>query len=651
MHKLLHCFVLLAATLPVATQAGEPSDAQRKLFLESYRKVEARKAVDVEASMRALGDYVLGPYLRYGELRARLAQAEPTAVRTFLNKHGDLAAAESLRRDYLGMLGERGEWKAFLSLYKPTNVTSLRCYRLRALRSEAAIDAAWRAEARSVWNAGGSDVRACDPVFEAMAASGDLSADDLWARAMAAVEAGDSRRVERLKPRLDQSRQRLLEQWLSVVKRPALLRSAELELAPAIAPNAIRAGLHRMAKDQPEEAMALVDSLADRFKLGELERAKARRAIAVRAAWSQHPQALEWLATLPEAALNDDVLLWRARLTLLTQDWSKLLTAIEALPESMQAEPQWRYWRGFALDQTGREEEGRALLGELAGERQYYGFLAADHLRRPYNFNNQPARFDEAELALLEADIGIQRAREFHRLGLKNEAAMEWRAALARFDKEQQARAAALALKWGWYDRAVLTANAAGLDDALDLRFPTPYREQVEHYSRMHKLDPAITYAILRKESAFRVDAVSPVGALGLMQVMPQTGKQIARELKLRPPGRHGLLEMDTNLRFGSYYLSSMLDRYGGNLALAAAAYNAGPHRVSMWVERNPDVLPTVWIEGISFAETRDYVKSVLAFRAVFDWQLHGRHSRVADYLRPLDKGMVCRIAQGESYC
>src|SRR5690606_41923494 len=108
---------------------------------------------------------------------------------------------------------------------------------------------------------------------------------------------------------------------------------------------------------------------------------------------------------------------------------------------------------------------------------------------------------------------------------------------------------------------------------------------------------PHITYAVVRRERAYRPDAASPVGALGLMQVMPQTGRQVASRLRVeRPAG--GLLDVDTNLKLGSAYLRAMLDRYNGNLALAAAAYNAGPHKVADWLNRNAGLPPTVWIRS-----------------------------------------------------
>ena len=221
---------------------------------------------------------------------------------------------------------------------------------------------------------------------------------------------------------------------------------------------------------------------------------------------------------------------------------------------------------------------------------------------------------------------------------MKLEARREWHAAINRMPLQEQVAAAVLAAQWGWHDRAIMTANRAGLHDALELRFPTPFRERIEHYSQLNSLNPALAYALMRKESAFMADAVSPVGAMGLMQVMPRTGRQVARRLNESLGSHRALLNSETNLRLGSAYLRQVLDRFDGNPILGAAAYNAGPHRVDAWLARNSGQPAAVWIENISFGETRDYVKSVLAFSVVFDWVLNGKPRRMSQFMTHLNK-------------
>jgi soluble lytic murein transglycosylase len=126
--------------------------------------------------------------------------------------------------------------------------------------------------------------------------------------------------------------------------------------------------------------------------------------------------------------------------------------------------------------------------------------------------------------------------------------------------------------------------------------------------------------AIARRESAFFPQARSPVGARGLMQIMPATGKQVARALGQSHRGAD-LYEVEHNVRLGSAYYRQLLDRFGGNRIFALAGYNAGPHRVDRWRHEPGEGVPVdIWIETIPFRETRHYVQAVLSYNLVFQY-------------------------------
>ena len=112
------------------------------------------------------------------------------------------------------------------------------------------------------------------------------------------------------------------------------------------------------------------------------------------------------------------------------------------------------------------------------------------------------------------------------------------------------------------------------------------------------------------------------MGALGLMQVMPATGKQVANRLKLGIKPEADLLKPEYNLPIGVNYLGGLMQRYNNNPVLAAAAYNAGPTKANAWQKSLGKEINPLWVERITYAETRDYVKSLLAFREVYAWRL-----------------------------
>jgi soluble lytic murein transglycosylase len=162
------------------------------------------------------------------------------------------------------------------------------------------------------------------------------------------------------------------------------------------------------------------------------------------------------------------------------------------------------------------------------------------------------------------------------------------------------------------WDRCINTSERTKSVVDVAQRFPTPFRNTVLERANGIGLDPAYVYGLIRQESRFIMDARSHVGASGLMQVMPATARWTAKKIGLSNFTPDQLNDRDTNITIGTAYLKLALDDFAGSMPMAAAAYNAGPGRPRSW--RNGPVLDAaIWAESVPFAETRDYVKKVLA--------------------------------------
>lgn len=149
------------------------------------------------------------------------------------------------------------------------------------------------------------------------------------------------------------------------------------------------------------------------------------------------------------------------------------------------------------------------------------------------------------------------------------------------------------------------------------LAFPFPYRNLIERHARRQGLDPLLVAGLIRQESEFNPRAVSPARAYGLMQVLPATGRQLARTLRLRYRSSL-LLQPDYNLQLGTYYFRKLLDEYGGRLEPTLAAFNAGKTRVDAWLGWYNYREPEEFLETIPLSETRGYVQSVLRNAEVY---------------------------------
>jgi soluble lytic murein transglycosylase len=206
--------------------------------------------------------------------------------------------------------------------------------------------------------------------------------------------------------------------------------------------------------------------------------------------------------------------------------------------------------------------------------------------------------------------------------------------------KDELMLLASITHEWKWHNQTIAILGKARYWDALDLRFPVLFEQDMLQASKTTGIDASWLLAIARQESAFNPSARSQVGAKGLMQIMPATGKLIAK--LINKPLKHTaeLLKPKRNIELGSAYLKHVYDENQQNLILATASYNAGPHRVKNWL---PDqkIDADIWIENIPFNETRKYTRNVLAYSAIFDYQRNQPITRLSQTMlnvNPLSK-------------
>lgn len=172
----------------------------------------------------------------------------------------------------------------------------------------------------------------------------------------------------------------------------------------------------------------------------------------------------------------------------------------------------------------------------------------------------------------------------------------------------------------------------SGIRYLWEFAYPRAYSEHVEKYAKTFKVPQELVWGIMRAETNYRREAISPVGALGLMQVMPFTGHKVSTMLKEKNFQASQLLEPETSVKIGSRYLKRLMDRFDDTLPLVAAGYNAGPHRVKNWLVSFGNLDTDEFIEHIPFLETRNYVKRVVSNAHIYA-QLYGDKKDIFPYL------------------
>jgi len=632
------------------------------------RDADAARAQLAELSRAALERQdPLAAWIDYWALGARLKDASQDEVDAFYARWRGSYVEDRLRNDWLLELGRRQDWPHLLKDYAAFRMRDDRevdCYVQLAGYRIAPRDAS-PAAMRDAWLAQRAGDDGCALLASTLRADGRIAEADLWLRLRLAVQA---------------QKPRAIKQTADLLGAPIAKSVAEIQdKAGKYLERHARAGaftdtrveqelttlaLLRVAASDPGQAADLLGKRWERRLPGELaawvwlEVARQSSAnLDSTTALDAFGHGLERFDPRAPKAGADAAYAWSretlgaiARAALRAGRWDQLLTATELMPAAEQKLPNWQYWRARALLATlpaapagaasgagggasaapgdaaaqSQRERANALLSALASAPQagldFYGRLAAEDLGRDPVMPAAAPPPTPDERARVAALPGLQRAQALLALDLRNEALREWNFTMRDLDERALLAAADLACTATIWDRCI--SSSERMRGAIDLaqRYPTPYRDALVAEATAAGIDPAYVYGLIRQESRFYMGSRSAVGAHGLMQVMPDTARWIARKAGL-PFDPATLGDTEVNLRIGTAYLRYVLANFDASLPLAAAAYNAGPARPRRW--RQGDALDAaVWVETIPFYETRDYVRNVLVNTLVYRQRL-----------------------------
>ena len=307
------------------------------------------------------------------------------------------------------------------------------------------------------------------------------------------------------------------------------------------------------------------------------------------------------------------------------------------------------YWRARAAEEDKDPVLARAYYQKLSDRfrNYYYGAMARERMAKLPASDDpvHPALLDHvpplsvsniADSAVPAGNLRVQKAELLANGALSDFAIRELQAASDGKAAWVPAEAAHIYTSMGRYDLAIEALKRAVPNYfALDLPnlprsywealFPKAYWSDLKTFSSANGLDPYLVASLIRQESEFSPTAVSRANALGLMQLLPKTGKAVARQEKLKPYSTARLFTPGVNLRLGTRYFRSMVEQFGG-FEYALAAYNAGDFRVKDWLTQGKYRDPEEFVESIPFTETREYVQAIVRNAYVYR-QLYGAHN------------------------
>lgn len=586
-------------------RADETSD-----FLAAREAFRVGNAGKLAQSASHLQNSILEPWVAYWQLSLHLGNATPTDINDFISHHGDSPLAARLRADWLRQLATQQDWGAFTASYTPHDAAdlSLECDDWQA--EYALHSTPTSPQAVALWQQGKPLPSPCNQYFDTLAANHLLDAEATWQRIQQAMFHGDTVSAELAANDLPPDTPITARQLEQAANRPEHLLAL-----PRALPNRSDQELIRYALDQLAHRNAHV--AYQRWQDWQLQFNEPLRSaiwadLATRASQQHLPEALSWFFHAHNLALDDTALAWKTRAALLASNWPIVQQSILAMQPATQAKPAWRYWLARSDRELGNRQAANLLLLPLSIEYSFYGLLAQEDLGAVASAPTTDVYPSSDEIAAVSKVPGIARALLLHQMGLRGEATLEWRWSSQNFTDRQLLAAAILARDARWLDCAINTADRTHEQHNLALSFLSPYHNIAHSYAEEFQLNEAWVYGLIRQESRFISYAHSGVGASGLMQVMPATGRWIARQLHIRHFQPTRLSEPDVSLHFGMYYLKTILKRLNNSDVLATAGYNAGPRRALEWQPAYP-VEGAIYAETIPFGETRDYVKKVFA--------------------------------------
>ncbi len=289
----------------------------------------------------------------------------------------------------------------------------------------------------------------------------------------------------------------------------------------------------------------------------------------------------------------------------LSRDYKSASNALSQLAATY-GDSKYLYWSNKCKERLGKTEHTKVSLDGGNGN-DFYTYLSSikNSLKLPV--------VEKRHLKVSLSAVPAERIAILDRLGLRKEAASE----LLHLSRKNPAPGDLVSIssylkKLGNYKMSIrLIARIPYSEELHDLYYPLGYWAEVEDAAKKRGIDPYLVLSVMREESRFAPDARSIAGAMGLMQLMPQTAARYNRQLQVDLKRRDALYDAKTNILIGSCYLKQLLNRLG-SIPLALAAYNGGEEAVNEWVKKGNYLSVDEFIEDIPYDETRNYVKKVM---------------------------------------
>ena len=562
---------------------------------------------------------VLGYYPEYWSLNANLSAQPSSNIVNFAQRYPQSAMAEKLAADYVEEKVKQADFAtAQPVLQYVTNADQAESCAVAQVRAKSG-DPLVFAEYKDVWLTTNSQPESCTGLGRMMLSSPLMTEQDRQQRLWGQLRAGQSGQALATAQTLGMSLS--LAQLNQIQANPLNYLWSAPKASTADHAYLVFA-MGRLADSDLNSAMSAVKRAAEGTPL-QVQKALYRAVGYIGGTTVMknnfNREVLNYLDASYGLPFSSEEAEIYAREAIRFSSWESLIRAIDAMSVTQKQEDRWQYWLARASEQRGDASSKRTaqeIFKKLAQGDDYHNLLAKDKLGQSYNNIPNNVQPSNSDVQRLSQDIHFSRAFALRRVNAPdNYINREWnwavRQAYLKHDDGLLLAAAKRATDMGWYDRAIYAADRTENKHNYSYRYAMPHQNYVVSHSRNAGIDPAWAYGLMRQESRFNTGARSHVGAGGLMQIMPDTAKLVARQMgETYNPA--ALSDMNTNIRYGTFYLSMIQSQLSSSPVLATAGYNAGPNRARRWQPDSQSIAADQYTESIPLTETRDYVKHVM---------------------------------------
>ncbi|HDM8222255.1 TPA: transglycosylase SLT domain-containing protein [Vibrio campbellii] len=613
------CYAAALCAVSVSANAALSLEKQRQVY-EQAQDLLDKNDIDGYLSIRSkIASYPLTPYVDYRVFLRQLSSKSPQQVDEFISDHEAFPFSRRIRAPYLDNLYRQKDWKTITEFQKvePSGERYQCIFYVAQLKQGKQVAAFKGAE--HMWLRGKSIADECDPLFSAWDKAGERTDELILQRMLLAFDARNGGLISYLKKLPESAKAKQQAKAMKALFDKPETVAAFAKKQPANDFNRAQSeyALEKLARKNTKQAQEAYATVVKGQKFSSEKAQALADYIAIRLIRTESDSLAQWRDDKTKTSQDLPLIESRIRLSIQNGDWKGVQKWIAVLNEQEQATLRWQYWLGRSEIALGDEVAGKQRLAKLVGQRNFYSVAAANAIGQSIKYPSSSVKLDKKVIQPYQKSLA--RIHELIETDKIAAAKSEWAHLLRSVGKGEKAQLAAYAASKRWHNLTVIASIEAQMWDNIPLRFPVAHRWWFNFYAEKHNIDPITMMSLARQESALDSEARSPVGARGLMQIMPATAKYTANKYKLKYQGAQDLYNVGKNIEIGSHYLQGLMEDYDNNRIFALAAYNAGPNRVKMWRERTQGKVDAYsFIEAISFKETRGYVQNILMFETYY---------------------------------